>query len=237
LQGITQTTVIVPSESAPLPPLLVTKYLGESADIAKADYVLAISAKDTTRTLLLPVHGLVMSTNAKCLSELSKGMYVPEDVLCQYSVLPESEIQVKIEDEEEQDETKAASYRTLPVVSLSLPSAAAFSLLVPFFYTSSHASLLASLIPLRSMPYPQKLEQPEGAFPFNGLLNDTPNVLATRLSLLEQNLLLEHANLIHSVWQTAVALGAARDNLWKTLDIAWAVIVGALAIKEQRRTF
>jgi hypothetical protein len=45
---------------------------------------------------------------------------------------------------------------------------------------------------------------------------------------------MQHVNLCHAVWQTAVALGAARDGLWKTLDVAWSVLLGALAIKEGR---
>lgn len=39
---------------------------------------------------------------------------------------------------------------------------------------------------------------------------------------------------IHKTWQVAVAVRAGGDKLWKTMQLAWAVNVAALVIKEDR---
>lgn len=164
-----------------------------------------------SKTLILPIHGLVMATNCKSLASLSTPLAIPSHV----------------------NVTTRKGWTNLPVVHLELPSAAAFSMLVPYFYTHSSASLLSSLLPLRHQPHLAQLSR--SARSPDILLSDTPHVLSARLSVLDEGLLLEHLGLVHATWQTVVALGAARDGIWKTMQLAWDILVGAVAIKESRK--
>ena len=242
MRTLRETSVCIPETPQPLPSLLRVNLATASA-VASPDYVLAITSDDNPRTLLLPVHGLVMATNTKSLSALSRSYTLPDT---------DNVNKAKQESQDMKDsgchsipttdEPDMHSPRTkLPVISLHLPSASAFSLLVPYFYTLSSASLLSSLLPtcppINSHPVhdsatPSSFSSSSSSIDI--LLADTPNILANRLSVLKQDLLLEHVNVVHKVWQTAVALGAGRDDLWRTMEVAWSVLVGALAVKEGR---
>ncbi|CAD6567171.1 MAG: hypothetical protein CYPHOPRED_001467 [Cyphobasidiales sp. Tagirdzhanova-0007] len=213
LRSVRDTSICIPEtlSTTPLPPFLRVNLPSDPSATATAtatvsttwpDYVLAITSTDSSKTLLLPVHGLVLATHTKALKALSKTWPVP------------------------QEQVAHPDATCLPLVSLHLPSAAAFALLIPYFYTLDNAALLSSLLPLplnHSHSHSHSL-----------LLADTPTVLAARLSFVDQPILLNHLHNLHQLWLTAVALGAARDGLWKTMEIAWAVLVGALAVKEAR---
>lgn len=198
---VTETSVGVPPSSSTLPAMLPIRKGAEGH--MTPGYVLAITSDDNPRTLLLPVHGLVMATNCNSLSTMAGSYPFSIPILA--------------------DNAQGTLINT-PVVHVHLPSSAAFSILAPYFYTHSSSSLLAALLP--PTPSHSSIET---------LIADTPNVLASRLSVVEQPALLEHVNLVHSVWQTSVALGAAHDGLWRTMEVAWSVLVGALAIKEGRK--
>lgn len=192
------------------------------AETTPPDYALAITSDETPSALILPVHGLVMATTCKAFSLLTR----------QPPIQPKDDANVCMADWQWSGTTDTSTLN-LPVVHIHLPSANAFAVLVPFLYTSSPTALLSALLPLRHQSGFADLGTTPAAS-VDALLSDTPNVLAGRLSVLDQKILMDSVNLVHTVWQTAVALGAARDALWKTLDVTWSVLVGAIALKEGR---
>jgi hypothetical protein len=115
--------------------------------------------------------------------------------------------------------------RILPVVHIHLPSSLAFSRLVPFFYTQEANSLLAALLPVQHLE-PISLSAAQ----------QSPALLASQLASLDQSLLAQYIHLNYSVWKTAVALGAGRDELWTTLSASWSALISALSIQHKRTT-
>lgn len=62
-----------------------------------------------------------------------------------------------------------------------------------------------------------------------------PAAKAATLSHLPSRALLDSVALVHGLWQNTVALEISDKGLWATMGAAWNVLVGALAIQEQRR--
>ena len=221
LHAVSRSSVALPPTSSSSLPAYVSVQC--STEHTPPDYALAITSNESSSALILPTHGLIMASTCKAFSLLTKrppaapGTNTPPVQIARW----------------EWDGTTDTATLNLPVVHIHLPSANAFALLVPFLYTSSPTALISSLLPLRHQPGFSNLA-PTPAAAVDVLLSDTPNILAARLSVLDQKILMQHVNLVHSVWQTAVALGAARDVLWKTLDVTWSVLIGAIALKEGR---
>jgi hypothetical protein len=107
---------------------------------------------------------------------------------------------------------------TVPVQPLGLPSAATYPLLSTFLYTKRAGHLLESLLPC---PPPPTLHY------------DRTQILAFALRLAEtytSQALLLHVNNVHGLWQNACVLGVFVDALWDTIDLAWEVLLTAMAI-------
>lgn len=113
--------------------------------------------------------------------------------------------------------------RILPVVHIHLPSSNAFSKLIPFFYTHEAGSLLSSLLPIQHLP-PVSLSAAQ----------QSPALLASHLAKIDPSILAQYVHFNHTLWKTAVALGAARDELWKVLQGAWNALVAALTIQQKQ---
>lgn len=244
LHGVTQSAVAVPG-SSPTTSLPAYVSIQTPTSLAAPDYALACTSDESDRTLLLPVHGMVLSVHCKALALLSRPP--PPVAVAQLSTPPSPALSATSAPQAQglhpdpsvclagdgwSGLVPNVTTRNVPVVHIHVPSAHALSVLVPYFYTGSAASLLSSLLPMRHQPGLPSLNPAASAL--DTLLGDTPTILASRLSILDLNTLMQHVNLCHAVWQTAVALGAGRDGLWKTLDVAWSVLLGALAIKEGR---
>ncbi|KAJ7847051.1 hypothetical protein B0H13DRAFT_1646244 [Mycena leptocephala] len=107
---------------------------------------------------------------------------------------------------------------TVPVQPLGLPSAATYPLLSTFLYTKRAGHLLESLLPC---PPPPTLH------------DDRTQILAFALRLAgtyTSQALLLHVNNVHGLWQNACVLGVFVDALWDTIDLAWEVLLTAMAI-------
>ncbi|KAJ6618721.1 hypothetical protein B0H10DRAFT_2217455 [Mycena sp. CBHHK59/15] len=106
----------------------------------------------------------------------------------------------------------------IPVQPLCLPSPAAFPLLSTFLYTMRADQLLKALLPA---PPPPELDGDRALLP----------VFAARLArTYTAQALLGHVNSVHGLWQNACALGVFVDELWDTIDLAWEVLLTAMAI-------
>jgi hypothetical protein len=108
----------------------------------------------------------------------------------------------------------------VPVQPLCLPSPSTFSLLSSFLYTKRTDHLLKALLPC---PPPPKLEDDPSLLPaFAGRLAGTYTAQA----------LLLHVTSVHGLWQNACVLGVYVDELWDQIDLAWEVLLTAMAISQ-----
>ncbi|KAJ7120965.1 hypothetical protein C8R44DRAFT_671697, partial [Mycena epipterygia] len=106
----------------------------------------------------------------------------------------------------------------VPVQPLCLPSPAAYPLLSTFLYTKRTEHLLKSLLPC---PPPPALDEDRTLLP----------AFAARLAgTYTSQALLLHVNSVHGLWQNACVLGVFVDELWDTIDLAWEVLLTAMAI-------
>jgi hypothetical protein len=107
---------------------------------------------------------------------------------------------------------------TVPVVGLCLPSPKTFQHLLSYLYIKRTYLLLKSLLP--ESP-PRQLEIDESVrVPF-------AMKLAGKFTAL---LLLQYIKIVDGLWQNVCALGVFDDDLWDTMDLAWEVLLTALAI-------
>ncbi|GAA6046803.1 hypothetical protein JCM3770_005650 [Rhodotorula araucariae] len=211
--------VSFPSSSSPIPPIYLPSH------------VLAIHSSDSPRTLLLPVHGLLWAAASAHLSILSSR---PEKQHVHPSLPTISR--------------PADGEAHLPVIELTLPSSAAFPLLQGWVYLRSPALLLSSLLP--QPPTPPVPSSPGPPISLSHLLNpsshivasspaapppQTPEALTRALAALPSVTLLRHVHLVHGLWQDVVALQVGDDELWRTMGLAWRVLVATLAVKERSR--
>ncbi|KAJ7662110.1 hypothetical protein DFH06DRAFT_987496 [Mycena polygramma] len=108
----------------------------------------------------------------------------------------------------------------VPVQPLCLPSPATFSILSSFLYTKRTDHLLKSLLPC---PPPPKLDDDRTLLPaFAGRLAGTYTAQA----------LLLHVNSVHGLWQNVCVLGCCDEELWAQIDLAWEVLLTAMAISQ-----
>ncbi|KAF8062342.1 clampless1 Clp1 protein [Lyophyllum atratum] len=110
---------------------------------------------------------------------------------------------------------------TVPVKALCLPSPASYPRLSAFLYTKRADTLLASLLPLAPPPALLSHSQDQGA----------QRAYAAQLAgTYTPQALLQHALLVHGLWQNVCALGIFEDALWEVIDVAWKVLLGAIAM-------
>ncbi|EFI27515.1 Clp1 [Coprinopsis cinerea okayama7 len=109
----------------------------------------------------------------------------------------------------------------LPVRSLCLPSPENYAPLAAYLYHKQTTTLLNAMLP-SPVPHNFEIEQKHGA---------TVDSFATRLgrTYTFEKLLL-NTMMIHGLWQNACALGIHDQLLWDTIDLAWQVMLTALAV-------
>lgn len=212
LRNATSTSIAIPA-GPQLPPYLSCSLADKLTTLpcSRPSHILAIHAPDSPRTLLMPVHGLLWAAKSPGLSVLSSK---PEHQVPS-SLIPS---------------TPPPTDSSVPVLELTLPSTRAVPLLQGWIYLASPQLLLASLLPTLPSP-PASL---------SSILNPTPEptmpaAKAATLSHLPSRALLDSVALVHGLWQNTVALEISDKGLWATMGAAWNVLVGALAIQEQRR--
>ncbi|KAF9463255.1 hypothetical protein BDZ94DRAFT_1164331 [Collybia nuda] len=106
---------------------------------------------------------------------------------------------------------------TIPVRPICLPSPQTYPQLSSFLYTKRTDALLASMMPC--LP-PQSLANQSEIITFATRLAGTYTIHA----------LLQHAMTVHGLWGNVCALGIFDDALWDTIDLAWQVLLTAIAI-------
>ncbi|KAN0094560.1 hypothetical protein V8E55_002847 [Tylopilus felleus] len=114
---------------------------------------------------------------------------------------------------------------SLPVVPLCIPAPGVFPQLSTFLYTKRVDHLLTSLMPC-PVPHPLYRNDP-ASDKVLALLQQFSSKLAATHST---QTLLTHAMAVNGLWRNACALGIDDEKLWCALDVAWEVLITALAI-------
>ncbi|GAA5985129.1 hypothetical protein JCM5350_000852 [Sporobolomyces pararoseus] len=225
-----------------LPPLCSS----DTASSFRPTHILGIRSSDSPRTLLLPVHGLLFAAASPPLCILSSK---PEKQPHHPSLptVPRPHLDAQATAEQKAD---------LPIIEVNVPSSTAFPLLQGWIYLRSPSVLLSSLLPESMSPPPATDPRPlsTNSTPpssLSRLLNparqeeeaatpvqhspQTPEALTVSLSKLPSSVLLKHVHLVHSLWGNVVCLQISEEGLWKTMALAWKILVAALALKERER--
>ncbi|TRM66890.1 hypothetical protein BD626DRAFT_484114 [Schizophyllum amplum] len=113
---------------------------------------------------------------------------------------------------------------SLPVRPISLPVPAMFSLLLGYLYVRDVAGLLQALVPERLPP----MAATDADFP----INEIARRLAHRHP---PSVLIAHVGRVHGLWQDTCALGINDDGLWAAMQLAWQVLLTAVAIGTRAR--
>ncbi|KAK4695488.1 hypothetical protein P7C70_g8542, partial [Phenoliferia sp. Uapishka_3] len=185
-------------------------------------HILAIRCSDVTRTLLLPVQGLMWAAMSPGLSLLSSSPNRPSSnkkrprspatsTLCSAAEL-------------------SAASSLLPVVQITLPSNASIRILQSYVTMASTSDLYTRLLPL----------PPSSPSTLANILNQpshevTPSSLAIQLSQLPSKTLLDRVKIVHGLWQNVVALEITDEGMWEVMSNAWSILIAALALRDQRK--
>jgi hypothetical protein len=160
------------------------------------------SPNPTRRVMLFPTHNIVMAVHCAHLPMLPKSTATEPDSVGQM---------------------------ILPVVPLCVPSPETFSQLSAYLYTKDASHLLAMLLPTAT-------QTPTSVLPLNELLDADAQKLQQFSSKLRAtytpHALLAYAMTINGLWRNVCALGIFDAQLWEILDLAWGLVIGALAGKE-----
>ncbi|KIK68386.1 hypothetical protein GYMLUDRAFT_35798 [Collybiopsis luxurians FD-317 M1] len=171
-------------------------------------HVLAVSAPRSapdSQATMVPVHSLVLAAQCARLPELRTPR------------------------------TAVSHSLHLPVVPMTIPSPAAFTILHAFMYDHRLDGVLKNLFPLPSTFLANLSHSTVRA------TSESPQALH-RLSLYlceasghDLQTLTTHASHVKDLWQDMVALGLFDVELWDTLDLAWNILIGAMNLAVMRR--
>ncbi|KAK2460855.1 hypothetical protein APHAL10511_007325 [Amanita phalloides] len=122
----------------------------------------------------------------------------------------------------------SSSQLTLPVLTMSVPSPAAFAVLHQYMYHHRLDTVLKALFPL-----PANFLQSVSHHTIQATLSSEPTLrqLSSYLcASASSNLqtLTSHAAHVKELWQDMAALGLFDPELWDTIDLAWEIVLGAL---------
>lgn len=125
---------------------------------------------------------------------------------------------------EDTSQQSAPQELNVPVRPLCLPSPQTYPCLSSFLYTKRTDALLQSLVPCQ-LPTALIQRQEEVSLPSSLV------TFATRLAgTYTTQALLQHIMTVHGLWQNVCALGIFDDSLWETIDLAWQILLTAIAI-------
>ena len=114
----------------------------------------------------------------------------------------------------------------VPIRPLCLPSPQTYPCLSAFLYTKRTDMLLQSLMPCQPpTPLAQRQEQ-DTPSQSSQIVDFSARLAATYTT----QALLQHTMTVHGLWQNVCALGIFDDSLWETIDLAWHILLTAIAI-------
>lgn len=205
------------------PPPEETDLEGLPTDLPLPTHVFAIKGRRSDSALMLPVHGLVYAVNCHAFKHLLAGVSTMTTIVADDPPLPTSP--QSPDSKFSSPSSPSEAVLNLPVVQVYLPNGSTFNLLHRFLTCPSLPHLLGSLLPL----------PPSSVLPtlYNNVPGSTLQALACHLaSTVDSGTLVERLDSMHGLWEDVVSLGVANEDLWEGLQMAWAILVGALAMGE-----
>jgi hypothetical protein len=126
---------------------------------------------------------------------------------------------------------------TVPVVPMGIPSPETFVPLSSYLYNGRADQLFAHFMPsgvapevsaaLQALSLAHESTESTGSTPAHTLIAHLTTLLSAHL---QPQQLLQHALRINGLWRNACALGVADEGLWRTMEVMWEVVVGAMCI-------
>jgi len=114
----------------------------------------------------------------------------------------------------------------VPVRPLCLPSPHTYPQLSCFLYTKRADILLQSLMPCLPPASLAQRQEKETSPQSSQLVEFAAKLAGTYTT----QALLQHTMTVHGLWQNVCALGIFDDGLWETVDLAWQILLTAIAI-------
>lgn len=184
-----------------LPPTLTIPLRTSATQPSYPTHVLAVSSSKSLndQAMVFPVHALILASHCALLPRLPPSQQQPHS---------------------------PSLY--LPVLPLSLPSPAAFSVLHSYMYNHRLEAVLKALFPVPS-GFLQSVSH-QAVLSALGSGSTLHQLSAYLCSSASSNLrtLTTHAAHVKDLWQTMAALGLYDPELWDTIDLAWEIVLGAL---------
>ncbi|KAG6812449.1 hypothetical protein H0H92_002817 [Tricholoma furcatifolium] len=119
----------------------------------------------------------------------------------------------------------------IPVRSICLPCPDAFQRLSNFLYTKDASVLLSSLLPMTPpaniISSPSSDSEPLPRAEHRTLVSAFAYQIASTYTT---QILVQHAVAVRGFWQNTCALGIHDEMLWEALEVAWLVILAAIAV-------
>ncbi|KAG6851850.1 hypothetical protein C0991_005501 [Blastosporella zonata] len=183
-----------------LPPSLAIPLRTTSTSPTYPTHILAVMSSKTASdtAMMFPVHSIVLASQCAQFPRIPSSHQQPHSPTLQ-----------------------------LPVLPLSVPSPAAFSVLHSYMYSHRLENVLKALFPMPSgFLHSLSHEAVQAALASGPTLHQLSSYLCSSVSGNPQALA-SHAAHVKELWQTMVALGLNDPELWDTVDLAWEVILGA----------
>ncbi|KDQ51685.1 hypothetical protein JAAARDRAFT_139870 [Jaapia argillacea MUCL 33604] len=122
------------------------------------------------------------------------------------------------------------------VVPMTVPSASTFPILHNYLYTKRLDTLLNSMVQL-----PPSFIPSGSSSSSSGLSHISPDAIKrashhlASSSMYSAEPLMRYVGIVNSMWKNVCALGVFERDLWQAMDIAWEIVLGAVAIVESRK--
>jgi len=205
LRGISAFALPPTLPRSQIPSVLEVSLSIPSDEVQYPSHILAISSAKSSRSdpdyvYVFAVHALVLTANCARLPALPPSNPSPSE----------------------------SGHLTLPILPVTLPSPAAFHVILRYLYTHRFDGVMTALGFPASSFQPNLTHQHVLATLQS---RDTVHSLAVLLcrhtsgNLVKLTALTAH---VRDLWQDMVSLGIFDNELWDTLDLAWEVLLGAL---------
>jgi len=114
----------------------------------------------------------------------------------------------------------------VPIRPLCLPSPQTYPHLSAFLYTKRTDILLQSLMPCQPPTTLGQGQEQDPSSQSSQLVDFSARLAGTYTT----QALLQHTMTVHGLWQNVCALGIFDECLWETIDLAWQILLTAIAI-------
>ncbi|KZV87977.1 hypothetical protein EXIGLDRAFT_751933 [Exidia glandulosa HHB12029] len=216
--------VIVPQSEADSRTQLPTHMLAVHAKQPKLHTSRSGQPQLKRKVTLFPVHDLVLVAHCANLPTLPPS---GSQLLSEPQPQEQPAAAAGAADEASETAPAAPISLKLPVVPLCLPSPPTFPILQSYLYTKRADSLLARLLP--HVPGTTPATSSEARPAITGDRVETMRNLVDSLSDRHApSELLKFALTTHGLWSNVCVLGVHDDRLWRVLDLAWEVLMGAM---------